>query len=260
MIVQPLVRSMLYPAPPLSVPSPPPAPIREVRLPLPGGGHAVAWTADDQAPPEAPAVLFFHGNGENLETMRLAGTFEAIGELGVAWLAADYPGYGGSPGSPSEEGLAATADAALAWAEEHWPGRPVVTVGWSLGAAAAIGLADRAGDRLAAVAALSPWTTLAEVARRHFPAPLVSLVLAEHYDSLAVAPSVEVPVLVVHGRRDAIIPVEHGRRLAAALPRARFLEIATAGHNDLLAHGVVWDALAELLAPLQPPRQCGQPS
>lgn len=260
MIVQPLVRSMLYPAPPIPVPSPPPAPLGEVHLPLPGGGYAVAWAGGADAPPGAPGVLFFHGNGENLETMRLAGTFEAIRELGVAWLAVDYPGYGRSTGQPSEESLSAAADAALAWAAVHWPSRPVAAVGWSMGAATAIGLAGRSADRLTALAALSPWTSLPDVARHHFPMPLLALIMSERYDSLAVAPSLDLPSLVIHGTRDAIIPVEQGRRLAEALPRARFLEIATAGHNDLLAHGAAWDALGELLASLQPPRQTGQSS
>ena len=260
MIVQPLVRSMLYPAPPIAVPSPPPTPLHEVHLPLPDGGHAVAWAGGADASAGAPGVLFFHGNGENLETMRLAGTFEAIGELGVAWLAVDYPGYGQSTGKPSEESLSAAADAALAWAEEHWPERPVAAVGWSLGAATAVGLAGRAGGRLDGLAALSPWTTLPDVARHHFPLPLLGTIMSERYETLAVAPSLRLPALVVHGARDTIIPVEQGRCVAEALPRAQYVEIATAGHNDLLAHGVVWDALGELLASLQPPRQTGQSS
>src|SRR4051812_4052518 len=99
-------RQMLYPAPPVPVPSPPPPPLEEVRLDLAGGGTAMAWAlVKPELPSTAPLVTFFHGNGENLETLRWSGLFEELGRLGVAVLAADFPGYGRSPGPPSEEGL-----------------------------------------------------------------------------------------------------------------------------------------------------------
>jgi acetyl esterase/lipase len=86
-------RQMLYPAPPVPVPSPPPAPLEEVWLDLPDGNRAQAWTlADPGLPATAPLVLFFHGNGENLETLRWSGLFEEVGRLGVGVLAADFPG------------------------------------------------------------------------------------------------------------------------------------------------------------------------
>src|SRR5215213_9545109 len=122
-----VARQMLYPAPPVPVPSPPPPPLEEVRLDLAAGGHAVAWAdVDPDLPPDAPLAIFFHGNGENLETLRWAGVFDELRRLRVAILAADFPGYGRSPGSPSEEGLLATGAAAVAWARKHHPGRPVV--------------------------------------------------------------------------------------------------------------------------------------
>ena len=77
LMLDPLVRQMLYPAPPVPVPSPPPAPLTEVVLELPAGERAVAWAAD-HSDPAAPAVVFFHGNGENLETVRFSGLFEEL--------------------------------------------------------------------------------------------------------------------------------------------------------------------------------------
>ena len=54
--------------------------------------------------------------------------------------------------------------------------------------------------------------------------------------------------LLIHGARDEIIPVAHGRRLAEALPRVTYLEVPGAGHNDLLGRGEVWRAMGEYLA------------
>lgn len=242
------VRQMTYPAPPVAVPSPPPLPLEEVRLALPNGTEVVAWAGGEGASAGAPVALFFHGNGENLETMRRAGLFEELAALDVAFLAADYPGYGLSGGRAGEEGVLATGEAAVAWARRRHPDRPLVLCGWSLGAAVALASAAAHPDAVDGLVAMSPWTTLADVAAVHFPRFLVRILLPERYDSLAAARRLKAPALVVHGERDAIIPVEQGRRVAEAIGGdARWVPVAGAGHNDLLAHDLVWRELAAFL-------------
>ncbi len=242
------VRVLLYPVPPVPVPSPPPPPLIEVEL-RPAGRPTVSawWLAPPDLPPARPAVLFLHGNGENLETMRWAGLFDRLAALEVAALAIDYPGYGRSGGRPDEAGLLAAAATALESAAAAHPDRPLVVCGWSLGAAVAVQLAAGPPRPLAGLVAISPWTTLPELASLHFPSWLVGLALRERYDSLAAAPELELPALVVHGGSDRVIPAEHGRRLAAALPDARWLEIPEAGHNDLLMFERVWAELRRFL-------------
>jgi hypothetical protein len=241
----------IYPAPRVSVPSPPPAPYEEVRLRLPEGGPEVvgwAWRAPE-APPDRPAVLFLHGNGENLETMRQAGLLDELRGLGVPFLALDYPGYGRSGGRPSEEGLIAAGAAGLAWLAGRHPGREVVAAGWSLGAAVAAALAAEPRHGVSRLIALSPWSSLRDVARHHLPF-ISGFLLRERYDSVAAAERIRVPALVVHGQRDGIIPFRLGARFAAALPSAttRFVPVPHAGHNDLLAHALVWREIERFLA------------
>jgi len=250
-------RRNLYPAPPVRVPAPP-EPLAEVRLDTGRGDAVVGWAGGAAAPPGAPVVLFFHGNGENLATMAMAGLFHEMAALDTAHLAIDYPGYGRSTGRPSEESLAAAADAALEWARREHPERPVVAAGWSLGAAVAAALAARRPDEVAGLIALSPWASLPELARRFFPGQLVRLALSDRYDTEAAAEGVRVPALVVHGARDAIIPAVHGRRVAAALAGpVEHRELPTAGHNDLLAYPEVWYEIARLLARVAPPAASG---
>ena len=127
------VKQMLYPAPPYRVPSPPPAPFAEAVWTLADGTRIVGW-ASSEAPAGAPAVIFFHGNGENLETMRLSGLYDELGRLGIAWLAVDYPGYGASRGSPSEAALVEAAHGGFDELSRRFPGRRRLVCGWSLGA------------------------------------------------------------------------------------------------------------------------------
>jgi uncharacterized protein len=248
-------RQMLYPAPPVAVPSPPPAPLEEVGLDLATGERAAGWTWEDPGlPPGAPLVLFFHGNGENLETLRWSGFYDELRLLGVPFLALDFPGYGRSTGTPSEEGLMATGDAAVAWARKLHPERPLVSCGWSLGAAVAIGTAARHPEAVRGLIALSPWTTLAEVAVVLFPEIAVKAMLREHYDSRMAANGVRAPALVIHGELDDLIPVAQGEEIASMLPGpARWVPVPRTGHNDLLGRPVVWQEIGAFLASLASP-------
>jgi hypothetical protein len=240
------VRQSIYPAPGIQVPSPPPAPVSEITLQTSTGDRVVAWAYSDPAlAPGRPAILFFHGNGENLATMHRAGLFEELAQARVAWMAIDYPGYGRSSGTPSEEGVRAAAESAVAWMHEHHPDRPLVLCGWSLGAAAAIGAASRHPE-VRGLIALSPWTTLPDAARRLFPAFVVQGLLRETYDSLAAARQIHMPALVAHGEQDNLIPVEHGKAIAEALG-AKWVPVPRTGHNDLLARDEVWREMTGFL-------------
>ena len=251
-VLEAFARQMLYPAPPVPVPSPPPAPLAEVWLDLSTGDRVCAWTQKDAAlPPEAPVALFFHGNGENLETLRWSGLFHELGGLGVAILAPDFPGYGRSSGVPSEEALLATGDAAVEWARERHPQRPLAVCGWSLGAALAIATVDRHPGEVRGLIALSAWTTLAEVAVKIFPEFAVKLMLREHYDSRAAARRIQIPALVVHGERDDLIPVRQGEEIASVLGgTTQWVKVPGAAHNDLLGHRVVWEEIRRFLSGL----------
>ena len=253
----PILDTMLYPAPRLRVGEPPPG-LTELTIDAePGvrtepGAHLVAWAGGDRATPGRPAALFLHGNGENLETMRRAGLFARLDRLDAAYLALDYPGYGRSGGEPGEAALVAGAEAALDRLRVLHPGRPLVVVGWSLGAAVAVQLAARRPAALDGVVLLSPWSRLADTAAAHFPGLVVRPLVGDRYDSLAAAPQVTAPALVIHGERDHIIPARQGEQLAAALGErdgveTRWVPVAGAGHNDLLGQEVVWAELAHFL-------------
>jgi uncharacterized protein len=240
-------RSVLYPAPAVPVPSPPPAPLEEVGLESDGLALSAWWLPPRAA--DAPVVLMLHGNGENLATLHWAGLFDRFATLGAGVLALDYPGYGRSGGRPSEESIVAATRSA--WREllaRAGPERPRIAAGWSLGAAVAAQLAAAEPRSVDAVLLMSAWTRLDEVARLHFPGWLTRPLLGERYDSLAAAPRIRAPVVVIHGARDAIIPAELGSRLFAALAEPKeWVEVRDAGHNDLLGRAETWRAIEELL-------------
>jgi uncharacterized protein len=227
------------------LPSPGPVPpaatvlpgAEDVAFPTADGLRLKGWfippvdTPKRPSPNPGPAVLVCNGNGGD-RSMR-AGLAEELAGMGLAVLLFDYRGYGGNPGSPTEEGLADDARAAL----EYLAGRPevdpgrVVYLGESLGAAVALRLAVERPP--AALVLRSPFASLAEVGRRHYPVLPVSLLLRDRYDSAALVGRLTAPLLVVAGSRDRIVPVSHSRRLFAAAPQPKRLVVLDgADHND----------------------------
>jgi hypothetical protein len=183
------------------------------------------------APEGAPTVVHFHGNGEEIGYLRDFGM--ALHLQGLGFYAVEYPGYGAMPGSPSEEALYATAEAALVDLRALGVGpESTVLSGRSLGTGVAVEMARRGhGARLVL---LAPFSSVVELAGRLFPFLPTRLLVKDRYDSAAKAPAIGIPVLLFHGEQDEVIPVELGRKLGGLFPRATVETVPGAMHNDLL--------------------------
>ena len=195
-------------------------------------------------------VLVCNGNAGNV-SHRLDRAIEMQRRLAVSVLLFDYRGYGRSEGSPDEEGTYRDARAAYRYATEAKgvPPGALVLFGESLGAAVAVHLAL---ERPAGALILeSAFTSIPDMARAAYPfLPPVGPLIRTRYETLAKVPKLSLPLLVLHGERDDIVPLAQGRRVfeAAGGPK-RFFTIPAAGHNDTYVTGgeAYWRALAEFL-------------
>lgn len=201
-----------------------------------------------RAEPRA-TVLVFNGNAGNRAYR--APLAVALRRRGLHVLLFDYRGYGGNAGTPTEEGLADDARAALAYltARSDVDGGRVVFFGESLGTAVAARLATEHPP--AALILRSPFTSLAAVGQFHYPWLPVRRLLLDRYDTVARIPQVRSPVLVIAGERDRIVPMELSRRVfnAAAQPKT-LVVLPGADHNDvdLLAGDAMLSAIDRFLA------------
>ncbi len=189
--------------------------------------HGLWWAE----PEGAPAILFLHGNAQEAYSWSLVR--RELEPLGCRMLLIDYHGYGKSGGKPHEKGLYLDGEAALRWlAETGVSPEETVVFGKSLGGAVACEIAR---DRpLRALILESTFTSLSSVARRLFPFLPRGVPLGESYASLEKIGRVRCPVLVIHGDRDELIPVEEGLELYRAAPEPKELYIVPgAGHNDV---------------------------
>lgn len=198
------------------------------------------------APSNAKTIVYLHGNGETAAgSLDLARAIRARG-LGVALV--EYRGYGHRRDtSPDEEGLYRDATAVLDELAHRGVQRDAILLwGTSLGTGLATELATR--GRASALILTSPYTSIPALAQRILPFLPMSLLIGDHFDNLAKAPSLSLPTLVIHGTADALIPFAIGSELAATIPGAHLLPIPEGGHNDLLcrARTAILDAVVEL--------------
>jgi hypothetical protein len=200
----------------------------EAELTASDGVRILAWTVPPK--PGKPVVLYFHGNGGSLA--HRAARFRRLIDDGTGLVALSYRGYGGSEGSPSEDGLIADGCAAYDFARNRYPGARIVLWGESLGSGVAVAVA--AEKDIAAIVLEAPFTSAADVAFAAYPFLPVSLLMKDQFRSDARIGKVRAPVLIMHGRRDRVVPYRLGERLfALANEPKQFVGFADGGHEDL---------------------------
>jgi len=230
-------RSMIYPAPKSGA-----QPRNSQVIHLDGGGLFIY-----RAPPtaEAPVLIYFHGNADEA-----AGSEFLADHFPIGLAAVEYPGYGllAQQGSPSETSINQVAMRAVSYlltTLKIAPSRLIVS-GQSLGSGPAVELASQGiGTRLLL---LTPYTSLPDVGARRMPAIPVRLLLLDRFDSAAKASGIEMPVLVIHGTDDEVIPYDLGNKLSTLFPHAELLTIPHGHHNDLWTYPEVNARVARFLA------------
>ncbi len=216
----------------------------ELRVAAADGARLHGWWIKGRG---ETALVWYHGNAGNV-SHRLDNARALVARFGLDVFLVDYRGYGLSDGAPSEAGL--YADGLAVYDEARARGfapRAIVLFGRSLGAAVAIETA--LAREACAVILETPFRSIAAMAREHYPF-VPTFLIRTRYDSEAKIARLRVPVLVLHGDRDEIVPLAHARRLFDLAPEPkRFFLIRGAGHNDTYFAGgeSYFDAWGEFL-------------
>lgn len=197
-----------------------------------------------RAKDDGPIILFFHGNGE------IASDYDGISPLftglGLNLFVVDYRGYGSSDGQPTASNLLEDAmrifeQSASIIVEHGFQARPLYVMGRSLGSAAAIEIACRAGHDLVGL--------IIESGFAHTFPLLTTLGLrtslegideaSDGFGNLAKIAQVDAPTLIIHGQEDQLIPIENAQALYkhSAAADKQLVTISGAGHNNLLFAG-----------------------
>ena len=203
-----------------------------------GGLELQSWYVPSVS--DGAVILYFHGNAGHIGDR--GSKVRPYVEAGYGVMLVGYRGYGGNPGSPTEEGLYEDAEAALSSLKElgidpkDW-----VLYGESLGSGVAVEMALRyagAGTPVRAVVLEAPFTSMVDAAANHYPFVPARTLVKDSYDSLRKISKISTNLLIFHGSLDRTVPFLHGQNLfEAALEPKRFHRFEGAHHNDLYDFG-----------------------
>jgi uncharacterized protein len=235
-------RLIFYPQPLLSTAHLPPD-ARPLEVVATDGARLRGWIrVPDRVP--APVVIYFGGNAEEV-SWTLA---DRRWPVDWAVVAVNYRGYGRSEGQPGEAAMVTDAlaihDAVAARPDAD--ARRIVVFGRSLGTGVAIRLAAERSVSGAILA--SPYDSLVELGRTHFPLLPVAWLLRHRFDVLAQARQLDIPLLAIVAADDAIIPQQRSQALyeAWAGPK-QWLVVDGTDHNSLSGPMAFWSAVARFL-------------
>lgn len=204
------------------------------------GDRVEAWLLPATAAKvPAPLLIHAHGNGELVDFW--AAEFSTLREAGIHVLLVEFPGYGRSAGDPSEASVTAAFVAAYdrAAADPRVDAQRVIGYGRSLGGGAIGQLAAR--RPMAALVLESTFTSLRDIVRRYY---VPDWLVRNRFDTRSVVAAYRGPMLIIHGIRDGIIPVDHAQALKLAAPGAT-LQLLPCGHNDCPPQ---WELVLSFLA------------
>lgn len=175
----------------------------------------------------APLAMFFHGNAELIDDQR--GIIDLYHSLGVHVLLVEYRGYGHSEGTPSEKNIVADSVAVLGQVleREQVDAGKFVLHGRSIGGGLAAQVALQTEPT--ALVVESTFTSVSGMAMRFGVPPFI---VTSPLKSEEAFKDLSIPILIMHGQRDSIVPVVHAHALNAAANDAT-LVLFDADHNTL---------------------------
>jgi uncharacterized protein len=204
----------------------PPFAYEQIDLPRAGGTRQFAWVMTAGRTVDRPWVLYLHGNATTIASSVNISHYLQLRSLDLNVLAPEYRGFAGLDGVPTEPALAMDARTAYDYlrAARHVPPSRLVIYGWSLGGAVAVDLAT--GVEHAGLILEGAPASLVDLRQRDFPFFPMRWLMRNQFEAIRKIGSVRSPILFLHSREDAVIPVTEGQRLfAAAQGEKQFVEI-----------------------------------
>ncbi len=209
-----------------------------------GDVNLTGWFFKDRIGPNSPLIVYYGGNAEDI-----ALNFADLDRFAAgSFLFMNYRGYGGSDGRPSEQSLCTDAlfvlDSILK--TEGIDPSHVILMGRSLGSGVAVHVTAR--RKVGGVILVTPFDSLTNVARAHYPIFPVRLMLRHRFDSASLAPEIHTPALFLIAANDQVVPVRLAHHLETVWGgKTRFVTVADTDHNSIETSAVYWEAINTFL-------------
>ena len=155
-------------------------------------------------------ILYFHGNAGSLENR--IHKINHFKDMNINFILLAWRGFSGNKGKPTEQGLYEDARSAVKWlinqgvTEEN-----IIIYGESLGTGVATEIAQN--KNFAGVILESPFTSMIDLGKKYYPIFPVKLLLKDKYESEKKIKNLKSPILVIHGKKDKIVPFYMGKKI-----------------------------------------------
>jgi len=202
------------------------------------------WFVKRDISPRPPLIVYYGGNAEEVSGNLL--DLERFPPASLLFI--NYRGYGESTGKPSESNLVADALFVLdeITKQEGFDQEEVVLMGRSLGSGVAVQVA--AQRTVGSLILVTPFDSLVNVARSHYPIFPVGLAIRHRFESERIASEIKAPVLMLMGSADRIIPNNHSMTLAQSWGGpVDTITVQGADHNNIQLYSEYWSAIGDFI-------------
>ncbi len=181
----------------------------EVFIPTSSGKKLKAWFHKKDLK-QNKTLIFFHGNAGDLRNRIYK--LNLIKNFDINFLIVAYRGFSGNKGSPTEDGLYQDARDALDWLnKQEIIDEQIIIYGESLGTGVSVEVAQN--KKFAGIILESPFTSMVDAGKHYYFYLPVSLLLKDRYESLNKLKNIKIPILVMHGEKDRIVPFHMGKKI-----------------------------------------------
>jgi len=164
-------------------------------------------------------ILFLHGNAGTLNNRIYKLNF--LRDLGYNYLAISWRGFSDNSGDPTEEGLYEDANSAVSWLNQKGISfDKIILYGESLGTGIAIEISQN--KDYAGLILESPYTSIIDMGKLNYPFLPIKLILKDKFNSKEKIKNIKIPTLVMHGKKDTIVPFYMGEDIYNSLKTNKY--------------------------------------
>ncbi len=190
----------------------------EVFIPTPNGNKLKAWFHKKDLA-EKKTLVFFHGNAGDLNNRIYK--LNLIKDFDINFLIVAYRGFSGNQGKPTEQGLYEDAQSALDWLKKQKiTENNIIVYGESLGTGVSVEVSQN--KNFAGIILESPFTSMVDAGKFYYFYLPVSLLLKDRYETLKKLKNIKIPILVMHGKKDKIVPFYMGKKIYEEAEEPKF--------------------------------------
>ena len=181
----------------------------EIFIPTSNGNNLKAWFHKKNLA-NKKTLVFFHGNAGDLKNRIYK--LNLIKDFDINFLIVAYRGFSGNKGKPTEEGLYEDAKYTLEWlGKQKISDDKIIIYGESLGTAISVEIAQN--KKFAGIILESPFTSMVDAGKFYYPYLPVSLLLKDRYETIKKLKNINIPILIMHGKKDRIVPFHMGKKV-----------------------------------------------